>query len=290
MALVTVLHDSEREVSALLPLVALHLPGARVVAVDSGSSDRGPTIAQALGATVIDAGGNVGFGRATNRGIAAVDEPATVIANPDVRLVDSSLARLAAQAGRGPERILAPLLVRPDGRRELSAHPEPASAADVLRAFVPPAALPRGLRERIEPSVSARPRRVAWAVGACLVARTGTLRRLGPFDERAFMYAEDMDLGLRAADDGVATWFHPDARVLHAGAHASARSFGGEPFDLIAHRRAQVLRERRGPGRARADVLLQALTFADRIALKTLLGHSTARERAMLRALVRATL
>jgi len=73
---------------------------------------------------------------------------------------------------------------------------------------------------------------VGWAVGCAVVARTDTLRRLGPFDERIFLYGEDLDLGLRADAAGVQTWFWPSARVIHAGAHSSARAFGGEPFEL----------------------------------------------------------
>ena len=128
------------------------------------------------------------------------------------------------------------------------------------------------------------PRRVAWAAGCCLVARTDTLRALGPFDERTFLYGEDMDLGLRAADAGVETWFQPEARVLHARAHSTERAFGGEPFELLARRRAEVVAERRGQRRARLDALVQSATFANRIAIKTLLRRPADRERAQLRA------
>ena len=119
----------------------------------------------------------------------------------------------------------------------------------------------------------------------CLVARTELLRGLGPFDESAFLYAEDLDLGLRAADAGVDTWFWPDARVLHTGAHSSSRAFGGEPFELLARRRREVVSRRRGRARAALDDLQQAVTFADRIALKTLLRRPAERERRQLAAL-----
>jgi GT2 family glycosyltransferase len=199
----------------------------------------------------------------------------TVIANPDVELLDSSLAGLAEEARQRGHRILAPLALQPDGALEPSAHPEPASAPELLTALVPRRPKPRH-------------RRIAWAAGCCLVARTDTLRRLGPFDERTFLYAEDMDLGLRAADRGVATWLHPEARVLHRRAHSTERAFGGEPFDLLASRRTEVVRELRGSRRARADALIQALTFANRIALKTAAGRPTDRERSQLAATFRA--
>jgi glycosyltransferase involved in cell wall biosynthesis/GT2 family glycosyltransferase len=292
MALVTVLHDSADEVRALLASVERHLPGAGVVAIDSGSSDDGAEAVRAWRderVQVVELGENAGFGRACNEALALVDEPVTVLLNPDTELFDSSLAELAAEALRAdrPERILAPVVVHPDGLRENSAHPEPGTPPELVRALVPASTLPRPLRARVEPWRDDRPRRVGWAVGACLVARTDTLRRLGPFDDRAFLYAEDLDLGLRATDAGVETWFWPAGRVLHRRAHATARAFGGEPFGLLASRRREVVRRWRGARRQRVDDAAQAVTFATRIALKSLLGASPARERKQLAALRR---
>ncbi|MEA2374425.1 MAG: N-acetylglucosaminyl-diphospho-decaprenol L-rhamnosyltransferase [Thermoleophilaceae bacterium] len=292
IALVTVLHDSEREVAELLRSVERHLPGARVVAVDSGSSDGGSHAVRRLApdAAVIDLGRNAGFGAACNAAMDAVDQPVTVLVNPDVELLDSSLAQLADEVLREdrPERVLAPLVIRPEGRREPSAHTEPGSPTELVRALMPGSALPPPLRAPLEPWRSNRPLRVGWAVGCCLVARTDTLRRLGPFDDRAFMYAEDLDLGLRASDAGVETWFWPTARVLHHGAHSSARAFGGEPFALLASRRREVVRRWRGRRRQRIDDGLQLATFVNRMTLKLLLGRSAARERRQTAALLRA--
>jgi GT2 family glycosyltransferase/glycosyltransferase involved in cell wall biosynthesis len=282
MALVTVTHDSAPELSRLLESVGRHLPAARVVVVDAGSSDRSAELARRWSgaATVIELD-NVGFGRASNRGLEAVSEPVTALVNPDVELVDDSLASLAAEAGRRdrPERLLAPLVLLPNGSRQDSVHPEPASAPELMHALVPPALLPGALAMPLAAWRSNRPQRVGWAVGCCLVARTDTLRRLGPFDERIFLYGEDLDLGLRARDQGVETWFWPQARIVHRRAHATRRTFGGEPVELLARQRREVIARRRGNGRARLDDLVQLVTYADRLAIKSLLRRSTERER-----------
>src|SRR5204862_278532 len=81
----------------------------------------------------------------------------------------------------------------PDGTRQDSVHTD---TADVARAVVPGRAGPWDANE---------PRKVDWAVGCAIAGRTETLRRLGPFDEGVFMYAEDLDLGLRAAQQGIAS-------------------------------------------------------------------------------------
>jgi N-acetylglucosaminyl-diphospho-decaprenol L-rhamnosyltransferase len=279
IAVVTVLHDSGPELKELMASLERHLPAARLIAVDSGSTDDGPQHARDHGATVIDAGGNVGYGRGTNIGVQAATEPVTIVLNPDTELLDDSLAKLAAEAARRPDRILAPVVLLPDGRRQDSVHPPPGTATEVVRAVAP---VP------IEPWRANSSRRVGWAVGCALAASTETLRRLGPFDESAFLYAEDLDLGLRAAHAGVETWFWPYARVLHKRAHSTAEAFGGEPFELLAQRRRTVIEERTGSGARDRDDLIQAATFANRIALKTILGKSSIREKSQLRALLRA--
>ena len=286
LALVTVTHDSERELGALLRSVERHLPAASVLVVDSASSDGSVAVARRFGerVRVLELEDNVGFGTASNRGVEAVSEPVVAIVNPDVELLDASLAELAAEVARPdrPERIAAPLVLLPDGSRQDSVHPLPVSAPDLARALVPPGALPGPLGLSLAPWRARGPRRVGWAVGCCLVARRETLLRLGPFDERIFLYAEDLDLGMHAGDAGVETWFWPAARVLHKRAHSSGRAFGGEPFELLAHERRQVIGRRRGRRAARLDDMAQAATFATRLALKRLLRRPAERERRQL--------
>jgi GT2 family glycosyltransferase len=153
-----------------------------------------------------------------------------------------------------------------------------------VSALIPPAALPGPLRRAVQPWRGGDPNRVAWAVGCCLAGRSETLRRLGPFDERIFLYAEDLELGLRAGDLGVETWWWPHARVIHHEAHTAGRTFGGEPVDLLARQRQAVVAERRGARAARWDARIQALMLANRIALKTLVRRPSARERQQLAA------
>jgi GT2 family glycosyltransferase len=230
---------------------------------------------------------NVGFGRGCNIGVAAVTAPVTALVNPDVELLDDSLLELADEALRSPERLLAPLVLNSDGSRQDTVHPRPTSPPDLARVLVPPELTPRRAGLSIAPWRSDHPRRVGWAVGCAVAARTDTLRRLGPFDERIFLYYEDLDLALRAGEQGIETWFCPSARVLHHRAHSSDKEFGGEPFELLARARRDVVARRLGPRRAGLDDAAQAATFASRIVSKRLLGRPALRERRQLQALLR---
>ena len=284
---VVVLHDSEPELAALLDSLDRHLQQRpQLVVVDTGSRDGGPELARRRGAEVVELPDNPGFGAANNAGLARAGHDVTVLLNPDTELVDDSLQELAHLARTHPDALHVPRLLEPDGSVQRSAHPLPGTLGAFLPALVHPPLLPRELRERAEPYRAEHARTVGWAIAACLAAGTDTLRRLGPFDPAVHLFAEDMELGLRARAAGVPTVLHPRLRLRHLGGHAVMR--GGEPFELLARRRRDAVGRTLG-ARARAlDDAAQALTFATRIAARAALGRDSHRERAQLAALRRA--
>jgi GT2 family glycosyltransferase len=183
--------------------------------------------------------------------------------------------------------LFVPRLEGQDGSVEKSAHPAPGRVGAFGFALLGPA-LPRRARLRAEPWRSARPRTVGWAVAAALVAQTELLRALGPFDPEAFLFYEDLDLCLRAADQQIPTVLNPEVVVRHRGAHATAPAFGGEPYDLLARRRREVVRTRLGRRRLLLDDGAQAVTFTTRALARLVIGRSAARPLAQLAALRRA--
>ena len=271
---VTVLHQSAPELPRLLRSIDAHLdPRPQIVAVDSGSTDGGSDLVREAGAEVVVLEGNPGFGVATNAGVQRARHQVTALLNPDCELPDDSLAELATRAAAA-DALLVPRLLNPDGSPQRSAHPLPGRPAALLRAVLPGPVLP-------QPHLAHRTRAVGWAIAACLVARTELLRRLGPFDPDTFLFYEDLDLCLRARQAGVPTMLHPGIRVRHLGGRSTARQFGGEPFDLQARRRREVVGSRLGPRALRYDDGAQALTFG----LRAAVGRERGRNMAALRAL-----
>jgi N-acetylglucosaminyl-diphospho-decaprenol L-rhamnosyltransferase len=285
-AVVTVTHDSERDLRRLLDSIERELSEARpqVVVVDAASSDRSAALAAERGAEVVALERNAGFGAGCNAGLALVEAPVTALVNPDVELLDAGLAELARRAGaRGA--LLAPRLLNADGSIQDSAHPPPGRADDLVPALVPRPLLPPRLRRRYEPWRSERATRVGWAIGACLVARTSLLRELGPFDVGAFLFYEDMELCLAAARAGVPTVLHPDIALRHLGGTATRRALDADDDLLLrASRRREVLAREARP-RLSMDDAAQAATFATRAAARTLARRGGSYERAQLRAL-----
>ena len=284
-SLVVVLHDSAGPLRALLASLERLPSMPQLVVVDTASSDDGPALARAAGAEVVELGGNPGFGAANNAGVERARHPVTVLLNPDCELLDGSLARLAARAADG--RLWVPRLLNRDGSVQRSAHPLPGTPGALLPALVHAPLLPEPLRDRVEPYRAERPRSVGWAIAACLAARTDVLRRLGPFDARQFLFFEDMDLCLRARAGGIPTVLDPTVRIRHLGGHATRPAYAGEPHELLARRRREVVAANRGRAAAALDDLAQALTFGIRAFARQALGRPSDRERAQLAALLR---
>jgi GT2 family glycosyltransferase len=98
-------------------------------------------------------------------------------------------------------------------------------------------------------------REVEWLMGACLLVRRAAYDDVGPFDERYFMFSEEVDWMRRASERGWAVVFTPEARCVHVGGAAH----GGRLFreNVSGHLRYLSLHGR--PGEAeRARRLLRA--------------------------------
>jgi N-acetylglucosaminyl-diphospho-decaprenol L-rhamnosyltransferase len=284
-SVVVVVHDSRADLVRLLGSLAAHVPGDhQLIVVDSGSTDDGPEAAREWGAELVTLDGNPGFGAANNAGIARARHPVTVLVNPDVVALDDGLATLAAlPAAR--DALFAPRLLNEDRTVQRSAHALPGTWRELLPALVHPRALPPAVRLRTDPWRAEAETEVGWAIAACLAGRTETLRRLGPFDPSAFLYAEDLDLCLRARAAGVPTILRPDVALVHTGGTSADAAFGGEPLALKAERRRLVVAANLGARALARDDAAQALTFATRAGARLALRRDATRERAQLAAL-----
>jgi GT2 family glycosyltransferase len=210
---------------------------ATVVVIDNASSDgSAELVSQRYGwATLGRSARNLGFGAAVNAGARAAlatGEPEWIApANADIELQPGAVEELLA-AGRDDSRAgaLAPRLVHPDGSTQHSVHPFP--SVGLMLQFN----LGRQLRDRAWAQDNclegfwdpAQGRRVPWAVGAFELIRRQAWEQLSGFDERRFIYAEDLDLGWRLHQRGWATRYVPEARVIHHEAAATRQAYGAQ--------------------------------------------------------------
>jgi len=288
-SLVVVAWECAPHIERLVASMNEHLDGTQeLVLVDNASSDD-PDAAGRMWKgrySFMGLGQNIGFGAGTNAGVRRAGADVVVMINPDCELLDHGLDRLAV-AARELGALVGPRVLNPDGTIQASASGEEVGFWPWVRALVPGVVAPAAVRRHTEPYRLDHRVQVAWLTGSCVAGRREDLLRLGPFDEGLHMYGEDLDLGLRAAQAGIPSWFCPEyARVVHLGAGSSIQAYGsrdGWRAEGAVHWRS-VLRRSYGPVAERRAWWALRANLELRLAAKRLLGRAGVRDVAAARA------
>jgi N-acetylglucosaminyl-diphospho-decaprenol L-rhamnosyltransferase len=243
LSIVIVTYNSRGELDGCLESLIRNRPAVdhEIVVVDNASPDRTASEARARwpAVRVLDAGGNLGFAAANNIGIRQTFGELVLLLNPDTIVPHGALDTLVGVLDRHPEAAaVGPRLVDADGRAELSFGRMISPLAELRqkilvaghRRWVP------GISQYVE-RATRQERSVDWVSGACLLVRRTDAEGAGLFDERYFMYTEDVDFCAALRACGRVVLFTPDAEITHLRGRsvATARSATGQ-----AYRRSQL--------------------------------------------------
>jgi len=91
-----------------------------------------------------------------------------------------------------------------------------------------------------------REREVDCVWGAAMLVRREVFEQTGGFDERYFMYGEDLEWCMRVRDRGWRITFTPQARIVHLDHRSSEKLYGDARVNLCLQRYYEVYRERSG--------------------------------------------
>lgn len=262
---------------AVRSLFADGIAPEQIVVVDNGSGDGSADLLrrELPGIELLALAENHGFGAANN--LAARRRPASdayLFVNSDAFAQGpGAVARLLGALDDPAVGVAVPRLLGRDGALQPSVYPRSTPLPELVRA----AGLGRFVPERLAPALGSgwdhgRSRRIQCAVGAVLAVRALAWEQLHGFDERRFMYAEDLDLFWRLGRLGWAAQFVAESEFVHLGG-ASAAQRWDDPAraQRVAEAEAEMLRAQLGPARASvtiatmaAGVGLRALVFGAR--------------------------
>jgi N-acetylglucosaminyl-diphospho-decaprenol L-rhamnosyltransferase len=180
---------------------------------------------------------NLGYGRGVNRGVAAAPvRRYLLVSNPDVVVHEGAVAALVDFLDQHPNvAIVGPQIVRPDGSVYPSQRVFPNFWLAGLHALLAPLWPGNPFSRRYR-----SPRKdgsVDWVSGAFFLARRDRFEEVGGFDERYFMFAEDMALCWQMREHGHDIAATPDALVTHLEGVSRARV---SREMLIAHHRSAM--------------------------------------------------
>lgn len=198
----------------------------KVAVVDNASIDGSDQIeSKSLNLEVIRTGANLGFGRACNIGARRGRSPYLLFLNPDAAFMPGALD-IALDFMEEPSNcqigVCGVKLIEEDGsvQRHCARLPSPATflasatgLAALLPGWVP------GLHERSFDHLTSR--EVDHVIGAFYLIRRNLFEKIGGFDERFFMYLEDLDLSVRVHKCGYRVFYLADAVAFHRGGGTS---------------------------------------------------------------------
>ncbi|HWJ42225.1 MAG TPA: glycosyltransferase family 2 protein, partial [Solirubrobacterales bacterium] len=178
-----------------------------VVLVDNGSSDDSVALArrELPEVKVLELGENLGFGPALNRGLAAHPAEAAILLNNDAEPQPRFVEALLDELGAGVDAVAGVLL------QERA--PELIDSAGVV-ADATLMGFDHLHGEPVEAAATAAD--PLGPTGGAALYRREAFEAAGGFDERIFLYYEDLDLALRMAAAGARCRLAPEARALHA--------------------------------------------------------------------------
>jgi GT2 family glycosyltransferase len=218
--LVIVSYRSTRPLTRLLDAVE----GTSVLVVDNAAEADGVRDLTTRHSAIryLDAGGNVGFAAAANLGAAASNADILIFVNPDCLPSPAVLAELTRTLCQQPDiASCSPALREADGQYSaVGGGWAPRLGRCLLHAI-------GGHRLLRKSGIWVTPRHgeifeVGWLAGTCLAVRRSAFLSVGGFDERYFLYNEDMALGDRFRHHGMRQIMRGDLVVEHVGGGSSA--------------------------------------------------------------------
>lgn len=233
------------------------------IVVDNASTDGAIEFLSTRDIEKIFPGKNIGFGAAVNLGAQRARGKYLFILNPDTVLPLDALNSLFNFAERHPHcGLISPALTFPDGAIQLSARKLP-RRRDLFWGRSSPL-FKLGLTDEKQAGYIApencQPLKVPAVSATALLVPSDIFMAVGCFDERYFMYMEDIDLCHAVTARGHEIWLLPTVKVAHGWRKSSAN----RPYFTMCHHHLSVLKYflKYEPGHLIANVLLLAALIA----------------------------
>lgn len=203
---------------ACIESLAASDPGAfRILLVNNHAADgsekplRAALEASGMGYAYLDPGRNLGFTGGVNLGLAKAlegDAGHVMLLNNDTVVAPDFAARVKEAVAEHPGDVIAGLITEFDtGAVSWNIGRFSRVTGQVIHIF------DADYRGEVE-----------FVSGGLMIVPAGVWRRLGGFDDRYFMYCEDMDFCIRLKRAGVRIRFRPAIRVRHKTSSSTTRS------------------------------------------------------------------
>ncbi|MBP7114442.1 MAG: glycosyltransferase family 2 protein [Candidatus Peribacteraceae bacterium] len=212
-----------------------------ILAVDNHSCDESigymrAQLASLPNVRIVEQRANLGYGRGNNAAAKLARGEYILILNPDNVLPPDGVEKMLVALTSDPKAgVVGPALVYPDGSIRPSARTFP-SPLDLFSKRMFPARWHAAYETERQRLLSAPAVDVDWLVGACLLLRHDLYTELGGFDERYFLFFEDIDLCRRIHALGKKVIYLSSLKVLDR----KGRLSGSSIFSLVTRKTTRI--------------------------------------------------
>lgn len=219
----TNLNELKRCIESLNSIVV-----SEIYIIDNSSDNQVYTFAKQFGCVYIPSK-NIGYGRAHNIALKKSLEKNVdyhLVINPDVYFDPNVLERLTQIMDDRPDiGQIQPKILYPNGELQYSVRRLPTPFNVFGRRFIPNVLI-RSMNDRylLKDIDHNKEFNVAFHQGSFMLIRVNALKKIGLFDERYFMYAEDIDL-TRRMHNFYKTVYYPKEVIFHIHRQSSYHSF-----------------------------------------------------------------
>jgi GT2 family glycosyltransferase len=164
----------------------------------------------------------LGYSKAVNQGLRALDARYYVLLNPDTIVLDLAFRRLVQFMDENPKAgICSPRVLNQDGTVQYQARRGEARPWDVFSYFSGLSKLfpndPRFSGYLLTHLDNNKISEVKAVSGSCMMIRKDVITQIGYLDERYFAYQEDTDYCFHARQAGWKVYYVPQSEIIHYG-------------------------------------------------------------------------
>lgn len=150
---------------------------------------------------------NSGFGSGINRGVQEAQGEYLYFLNPDTYLLSDTLGKQKKVLDKYPDSaIVGGCMMKKDGSVQAYQYGSEPSLTDVF--FM-------NKKKEQSQKTSDTLLEVDWVSGGAMMVQKDLFQKIGGFDERFFMYFEDIDLSKRLRQEGFKIYWTPEAKLYH---------------------------------------------------------------------------
>lgn len=269
-----------------LPSAMAGIPHWELVVADNDSTDDTLDLVARIRpeSTIVRMGRNAGYSAGINAAVAA-GRPAgaVLVTNPDVRPEPGAVSRLADVFARDATvGIVVPRLRDGTGRLSTSLRREPTLLRMLGEAVLGArraARAPWASEVVVDAAEYNRPTFADWASGAFMLISGACWNACEKWDESFFLYSEETDYALRAADHGYRLAYEPAVTVVHLEGQSRVSS---RLYSILTVNRYRLFTRRHGR--------VQSAAFFALLVLKEVIRLGSPIHRAALRSLLRPSI